>query len=77
MSRSLEIRLQEYIAHGRATSAQLVSVSDAMDARFPGESQTGELRATAKVQAIVCDDLEKMLNGEELQGWKIEGVIKE
>lgn len=74
-SRPLEQRLREYIDFGRTTSAGLLRIADEMDARFPTESQTGELRTTATVQAIVADDLEKMLNGEELKGWSIEGVI--
>ena len=75
MSRPLEIRLQEYIRHGRSTSKQILDVCERMETQFPGESMTSELRATATVQGIVCDDLEKMLNGEELVGWKIEGVM--
>lgn len=74
-SRPLEVRLREYVSFGRQTAAQLVNIADEMDARFPMESQTTELRATATVQKVVCDDLEKMLNGEELKGWKIEGRL--
>ncbi|QGZ16777.1 hypothetical protein PBI_DEWDROP_130 [Microbacterium phage Dewdrop] len=77
MSRPLEVRLQEYLNHGRRTAEQLLLIANTMDERFPTESQTAELRATAKVQQIVADDLEKLLRGEELQGWKIEGVIPE
>ncbi|QNJ56014.1 hypothetical protein SEA_RASPUTIA_124 [Microbacterium phage Rasputia] len=75
MSRPLDVRLREFIDHGRRTSAQILSICDHMEERFPDEAQTSELRATAKVQAILADDLEKLLNGEELSGWKIEGVI--
>lgn len=75
MSRPLDVRLREYISYGRATSEQLIRVADEIDSRFPMESQTSELRATATVQRVVCDDLEKILDGEELRGWKIEGVI--
>lgn len=74
-SRPLEVRLREYIDHGRRTSEQLLQIADTMDERFPSESQTAELRATAKVQGILCTDLEKILAGEELTGWSIEGVI--
>ncbi|AWN07799.1 hypothetical protein HOT31_gp129 [Microbacterium phage Hendrix] len=74
-SRPLEIRLREFLEQGRRTSAQIIVICDQMEERFPGEAQTTELRATARVQEILAGDLEKLLNGEELAGWKIEGVI--
>lgn len=75
MIRPLGIRLREYISFGRRTADGLIAIADQIDEKYPDEPQTIELRATAAVQKIVCDDLEKMLDGEELKGWKIEGVI--
>lgn len=75
MSRSLEVRVREYIDHGLRTSDKLITIADTMDERFPQEAQTAELRTTAKVMRLVAGDLEKVLNGEELSGWKIEGIL--
>lgn len=74
--RSLEVRLTDYAASLHSVAEQIVFVAQQVEAANPDRNPgTQALRDSARLQNLIADDLGKLLAGEELKAWKIEGTL--
>ena len=73
--RSIEERLQEYSKATRGLIPQLKGVlAQVPEVAITVSSHTA-LNDAIRLYQVVADDLDKILRGEELQRWRIEGEI--
>jgi hypothetical protein len=73
--RTLEVRLREYADAQRATAAQMVATADAIQARYRDANMDPLREDGARLLAIIADDVDKLLRGEELPRFTIEGTV--
>jgi hypothetical protein len=73
-NRPLSARLDAYIANLASIADQTENLADNIDA-IKGPASTTPLRDGIRLYRIVIDDLTKVINGEQLEPFSIEGEI--
>ena len=73
-TRPLEVRLTEYGEALRLTVDGIIEAANVVDEVHPTKD-TGALRETACLLAHVADDIARLVDGEELRHWRIEGEL--
>jgi hypothetical protein len=74
--RPLVVRLAEYAFALRATAAQMVDTAEAIEAKYGKKaSNTESLRDGARLYALFATDIDKIVGGEELKQFIVEGEI--
>jgi hypothetical protein len=73
--RPIEVRLKEYAEATRALNPQMIAVAEAAEAKFGKAANTEPLRDAARLYELIANDLDKILAGEELTPFRVEGVL--
>ena len=71
----LRIRLTEYVDSLRSVYGQMNETAIAIEFRYGKSANTEPLRDGMKLYSAIADDLQKLLDGKELQPFVITGVI--
>lgn len=74
--RPLETRLIEYASALRITAAGMVDAAEKIEAKYGTKAaNTGPLREGVQLYTLFANDLDKMLRGEELNPFVVEGEV--
>jgi hypothetical protein len=74
--RPLVIRLAEYTAALRTTAVGMIDAAEKIEAKYGTKaSNTEPLRDGARLYGLFAADLEKMIGGEELNPFVVEGEV--
>jgi len=74
--RPLEVRLAEYASVLRSTASQMVFTAENIEAKYGKKAaNTDSLRDGARLYTLFCNDLDRILRGEQLQTFIIEGEV--
>jgi hypothetical protein len=74
--RPLDVRLREYASVLRSTGEQMDATAELIEAKYGKKAaNTESLRDGARLYNLLCNDLERILRGEQLQSFIIEGEI--
>jgi hypothetical protein len=75
-ARPLEVRLAEYASVLRTTGEQMDATAELIEKKYGKKAaNTESLRDGARLYNLFCNDLERILRGEQLQAFIIEGEI--
>jgi len=74
--RPLIVRLAEYASVLRSTSEQMIETAEAVEAKYGKKAANTEgIRDGARLYGLFCNDLSRLIGGEELETFIIEGEV--
>jgi len=74
--RPLIVRLAEYASVLRTTGEQMIGTAEIIEAKYGKKAaNTESLRDGARLYTLFCNDLDRLIGGEELKAFIIEGEV--